>query len=134
MAEKNDITELEILFPKKDYPLTEKHSIEVKPLSLEDLPKVTEAFSVVAKMAGEGRSIPEITVAGMSELLKIAKYCINVPTRLVPIDKVPDLLTMIVEMNMSEDIIKKWIALIERIQKEVGQGKAKKKAEEPSQK
>ena len=110
------------MFPVREIPLTEKHNVKVKPLSLEDLPKVAEAFSVVGAMVGEGRTVQEITIACMSELLKMAKYCIDVPTNLIPIDKVPDILTLIVELNMSEDIVKKWIALIELVNKELGQG------------
>ena len=130
--DKEQLRELEVLFPTKEFSLTEKHSIQVKPLSLEDLPKVAEAFSMVASMVGEKKTLPEITVACMSEILKMAKYCIDVPTRLVPIGKVPDLLTMIVELNMSEDIVKKWMALIELVNKELGQGEEKK--EQPSPK
>jgi len=120
--EESKLKELEVMFPVREIPLTEKHNVKVKPLSLEDLPKVAEAFSVVGAMVGEGRTVQEITIACMSELLKMAKYCIDVPTNLIPIDKVPDILTLIVELNMSEDIVKKWIALIELVNKELGQG------------
>lgn len=128
--------ELAVLFPKKTFPLDEKHSIEVKPLSLEDLPFVTDAFSRIAEMIGKGRSIPEITVSGMTELLKITKYCIDVPTKYIPMGVIPDLLTLIVEMNMNEKIVKKWLTLIELVNKELGQGEQQdsKKEKDLSQK
>lgn len=128
MVSEKEINELEVMFPKRDFSLNEKQIIHISPLSLEDLPRVTEAFASVATLAGQGKSIPEITIEGMSQLLKIAKYCIDVPPRVIPIDKVPDVLQIIVELNMSETIVKKWQTLIETVNKELnlGQGEEKK--------
>lgn len=121
-----DLKELEKLFPKKEYKLNEKITIEISPLSLEDLPKVANAFASVTSLIGQKKTIQEIVTLAIAEILTLAKYCLNIPTKYVPIEKVPDILTIMVEQNMSEDIVKKWTALIEQVQRELGQGKEKK--------
>jgi hypothetical protein len=116
------IKELELLFPKKEYTLHEGVTIEISPLSLEDLPKVADSFSSLAGLIGEGKTVQQIVTLAISEILSLAKYCLSVPPRVVPMQSVPDILEIMIEQNMNEDIVKKWTTLIERVREELGQG------------
>jgi hypothetical protein len=128
-----DYKELEVLFPSKKIPLAKGHDITIRPLSLEDLPKAAEAFSVLMGLVSTGKTVTEIATLAISEVLKLSKYCLDIPPKYIPIDKVPDILSVMLEQNMSEDIVKKWKTLTDLIKAELGQGGEEKK-EKPSHK
>jgi hypothetical protein len=98
-------------------------TVIVTPLSLEHLPKVADSFGILMKHA-EGGSIspPEIAAKALGEVLKIVPYCINIPASKVPAYDVPDILEIVVEQNITEDTVGKWMGLVQKVVDISGQG------------
>lgn len=117
-----DIKELEVLFPTKEVSLSGTSMVvKVKPLSLEDLPKVADSFGILMKHAEVGDPPSEIASKALGEVLKLIPYCIDLPAKYIPASDVPDILEVVISQNISQDIVGKWMALVEKI-KEVGEG------------
>jgi hypothetical protein len=116
-----DIKELEILFPIREVSLSGSNvKVEVKPLSLENLPKVADSFGVLMRHAEAGDPPSEIASKALGEVLKIIPYCINIPAKYIPASDVPDILEIVISQNINENVLGKWMALIEKM-KEVGE-------------
>ena len=123
--------ELNVLFPEKEVPLGDGSVLTVKPLSLKDLPKVVSAFGTIMKLATEQvdssvktkkksakpveGAYAEIAAAGMEELLKILPYCIDRKPEEVPLEVVPEVILIVLEQNITDAAIKKWVALAQTI-------------------
>lgn len=133
--------ELNVLFPGKSVPLPDGSVVNVTPLSLKDLPKVVEAFGTIMKLATEqARSekkvtktptkkktasdkldksaesaYAEIAAAGMKELLQILPYCIDRQPEEIPFEAVPEIITIVIEQNVTDSAIKKWTALVQTL-------------------
>ena len=122
--------ELNVLFSEKEVPLSDGSVLTVKPLSLKDLPKVVSAFGTIMKLATEQvdssvktkKSVKpvegayaEIAAAGMEELLKILPYCIDRKPEEVPLEVVPEVILIVLEQNITDAAIKKWVALAQKI-------------------
>ena len=118
-----DIKELEILFPTKEVSLSGSSvKVKVKPLSLEDLPKVADSFGVLMKHAEAGDPPSEIASKALGEVLKLIPYCIDIQAKYIPASDVPDILEIVLSQNISGDIVGKWMALVEKMKK-VGEAK-----------
>lgn len=116
-----DIKELAILFPTREVSLSGSDvKVEVKPLSLEHLPKVADSFGILMKHAEAGDPPSEIASKALGEVLKIIPYCINIPAKYIPASDVPDILEIVISQNINESILGKWMALIAKM-KEVGE-------------
>ena len=115
-----DVKELEVLFPHEEVELAEGVFVEVRPLSLHNLPKVADSFGTIMKLAESGSSPSEIAASGLKEVLNLIQFCIDLETEDIPAQCVPDILEVVIKQNMSSDIVKKWMALVQKMQ-EVGQ-------------
>jgi hypothetical protein len=95
----------------------------VTPLSLEDLPKVADSFGALMKEAEGGTVSPsEIAAKALGEVLKLVPYCINIPAKNVPANDVPDILEIVVEQNISESTVGKWMRLVQKVAEASGKG------------
>lgn len=112
---------LDVLFPEKAVNLEGGGSITVRPLTLADLPKVTDAFARLMGLATqmqdpkEGTSVTAIISEGVKEILLLIPFCIDRKQEEVPATAVPELLEIIVEQNFPEDVITKWRGLVGRV-------------------
>jgi len=118
-----DNKELKTLFPAREVVLSDGSKVTVTPLSLENLPIVAESFGILMKHA-EGGSIgpSEIAAKALGEVLKIVPYCIDIPAKEIPAYDVPDILEVVVEQNVTENVVGKWMGLVEKILVVSGQG------------
>jgi hypothetical protein len=108
--------ELKVLFPAREVVLTDKTVVTVTPLTLEDLPKVADSFGILMKHAEGGQIGPsEIAAKALGEVLKIVPYCIDIDPKLVPAYDVPDILEIVVEQNITEDVVGKWMSLVQKV-------------------
>ena len=116
--------EINILFPAKEVVLSNGvTTVVVTPLSLEHLPKVADSFGILMKLAEEGSiSPPEIAAKALGEVLKIVPYCIDIPACKIPAYDVPDILEIVVEQNITEDTVGKWMSLVQKVVDLSGQG------------
>jgi len=73
------------------------------------------------KHAEVGDPPSEIASKALGEVLKLIPYCIDLPAKYIPASDVPDILEVVISQNISQDIVGKWMALVEKI-KEVGEG------------
>ena len=121
----NKKTQLELLFPGKEVVIKigdQEVPVEVTPLSLEDLPKVAQAFGRLMKLAESGAIKPaEIAAKGLEELLLLIPYCIDHPPKAIPATQVPDLLEVIIEQNITEEVVGKWKSLVQKLAETTGQ-------------
>jgi hypothetical protein len=110
-------TVLNVLFPEEEVPIKEVEDlvVVVRPLSLEDLPKVSDAFGVLLRYAMAGYDPVTIAAQAFGELAKLIPFCINVPVNKIPASYGPEIMEIIVKQNMTEDVIKKWTALVEKV-------------------
>ena len=109
MAAKKKGSELETLFPEKTI-----HGIVVRPIALDNLPKVIDAFGRVLQLADKGVPYADIALQGLRELLIILPYCIDCPPEEVPSTVVPELIGAVLDQNLTEDSVGKWMSLLER--------------------
>lgn len=121
---KAEIKELRTLFPAKEVVLSDgATTVTVTPLSLENLPKVADSFSILMKYAEGGATGPsEIAAKALGEVLKLVPYCIDIPASKVPATDVPDILEIVVEQNITEDVVGKWMSLVQKVMQVSGHG------------
>lgn len=105
---------LDVLFPGKAIPITDKLSVEVRPLTLADLPKVTSAFAQIIKMAGQGVPPSELGAEALTQFLLLLPMCINLPAEQVPTTVIPEIIEAMIEQNITDEVIKKWKGLVEK--------------------
>lgn len=122
---------LKVLFPGKDIAIGGEEVVTMKPLSLEDLTKVIDAFNRVVILYGEGKDSAAIALEGIKEILALFTYCIDRPMSEIPAEYTPDLIDVFIEQNLSEATLGKWTALIQKFVGELkGIEEAAKKAAE----
>jgi hypothetical protein len=56
-----------------------------------------------------------IAAKAFGELSKLIPFCINVPTKKIPASYGPDIMEIIVRQNITDDVVKKWTALVEKV-------------------
>lgn len=119
------MNKLEVMFPDKEVVIKvgdKELAVLITPLSLEDLPKVAQAFGRLMKLAEGGELHPaELAARGLEELLLLVPYCINLPAKQVPATEVPDLLEVVIEQNITEDVVGKWMSLVQKLVERTGQ-------------
>lgn len=117
---------LKVMFPGDSIKLSTGNEITVRPLTLEDFPKVTDTlgdllekftkFKEEQNRAQEaGEEIPSnITLLkiGMKEVIKLVPFCVDEKDMSkIPVSSLPEILTKIVELNFTEDTVKNWTGL-----------------------
>lgn len=109
--------ELKVLFPKRVVTLSNGETkVSVTPLSLEDLPIVADSFGKLMKIAEGGTIGPsEIAAKALGEVLKIVPYCIDIPAKAIPAYDVPDILEIVVEQNITKEVVGKWMSLVQKV-------------------
>jgi hypothetical protein len=76
------------------------------------------------KFAEAGKIGPsEIAAKGVVEVLKLVPYCINLPASQIPSTDVPDIIDIVVEQNITEDVVGKWMGLVQKLMDKVGEEK-----------
>lgn len=121
MKEKENSGELRVLFPVKNIDLADGTKLVVRPLSLEDLPHVVKAFGSLVtifetnvKKGDKKVSNAEIASAATAQLLEILPYCIDRPASNIPMTVVPEVLETIIDQNVTDLAVGKWMALAKR--------------------
>lgn len=117
---------IKVMFPGETVKLSSGGGLEVRPLSLEDFPKVIdtlgdllEKFQVFKeeqeRAEKSGETIPSNIVLlkiGMKEIVKLIPFCVSEQDMSkIPVSVLPEILRKIVELNFTEDTLKNWTAL-----------------------
>ena len=117
----NSAKKIEVLFPGKEVVIKigdVEVPVLITPLSLLDLPKVAQAFGRLMKLAESGGkefSSAELAARGLEELLSLIPYCINLPPEKIPATEVPDILEIVIEQNITSDVVGKWGSLVQKL-------------------
>jgi hypothetical protein len=111
--QKKGAGELQILFPYAEISCPDGSSVKVKPLTLEDLPKVLDAFTSLAQLVEAEASPTVLAVAGLRELLQIMPFCIDREKQDVPAAIIPHILEVMIKQNLAAETLGKWQALIQ---------------------
>jgi hypothetical protein len=112
MTESKD---LKTMFPAREVSLYDGTIVTVTPLTLENLPKVADSFGILMKHAEDGVAPSEIAAKALGEVLKIVPYCIDISPDKVLAGDVPDILEIVVEQNVTKDIVGKWTSLVQKV-------------------
>ena len=115
MAQQKKGTELDVLFPTQEVDLGNGQTVIVRPLTLEDLPKVIDAFGKIMQLADEKKPPADMAMAGMGELLQILPLCIDRKPSEIPSTILPDLIEVLIEQNLTEAVVGKWTTLIQKV-------------------
>lgn len=126
MAQKKQSDPLKVMFPGEKIELSTGNKITVRPLTLEDFPKVTDTLGDLlekftrfkeeqSRAEESGEEIPSnITLLkiGMKEIVKLIPFCVDEQDMSkIPVSALPEILTKIVELNFTEDTVKNWTGL-----------------------
>jgi len=115
MDEKKKIEALKVLFPERKVKLAENIDVIVTPLSLKEMPKVSDAFGKIMKLAASGVTFAEISTVAISELMELLPYCIDLPPESIPQWAIPDIIDIVLEQNATDNVVGKWQALITKM-------------------
>ena len=127
MVEEKKLDELDILFPGIDIKIAEGIVVTVTPILLEDLPKVLPYLVSLFQLFQAGQSPAEIASSATKELLAVLPFCINVPLKRLPAHAAPALVSALIDLNVTDELVSKIKTLSERVVKLAGdrQGLAK---------
>jgi len=103
---------LKILFPERRVKLAENIDVVVTPISLKEMPKISNAFGKVMRLAAQGVTFAEISTIALTELMELIPYCIDLPPESIPQWAIPDIIDIVLEQNATDNIVGKWEALI----------------------
>ncbi len=105
---------LKVMFPEEEVELFGGKIVKIRPLSLKDIPKVIESFKAVMKIASENEDMTDVATSAATELMNLIPFCINCKLEEIPMRDVPEILTIIVDQNLSEASVGNWTALISK--------------------
>lgn len=120
MTDEKKSNELDVLFPAKEIKLADDSVVNVRPLSLEDIPKVTTSLgrliSFAASLsktapAGEDADFSHLITVGADELMSLIPYCVDRDVKLIPFSCFPEIMLIVIEQNITEESVGKWAAL-----------------------
>lgn len=120
-SEKKEPNALAILFPSREVTICEGITITLKPITLPNLAKVMGSFLRITQLHANGVSEAEMAIIAMQEIIKMLPFCTTHPLDQIPHYAFPDIMEAFLDLNVTEDMVKKWIAL-------TGQLKEQKKA------
>lgn len=113
---------LDVLFPKKVVDLGHGVKLEMFPIALPDLAHVMDTFLKITLCKVEGKSDAEIAIICMKEIISLLPYSTDYPLKEIPHYCFPDILEAFLDLNMTEDLVKKWTALVGRVSSVTDQG------------
>ena len=116
--ENKKLDPIEILFPEEEV-TSGNITVKVTPLPLSNMPKVINAFTRLLQYIEQNKSQSDIAFTGISELLEIIPYCVDVPPEKIPSYMIPDIIEVILKQNLSESTMGKWKALIQKAVQEI---------------
>lgn len=126
MSTKKKINTLDVLFPGKEVSICEGVSITLHPIALPDLAKVMGSFLRVAQLHVDGTSETEMAIIAMQEIINMLPYCTSYPLDQIPHYAFPDIMEAFLDLNVTEDLVKKWTALTGQLKQQAetveGQG------------
>ena len=111
-----DKKELSTLFPGEGVDLPDGTQVTVTPLSLEDLPKISEAFGVVLTHAEKGHANATIAAKAASEIALLLPYCLDRPAKEIPLTHAPEVIEIVIKQNVTDEVMGKWRSLVQKIQ------------------
>lgn len=110
---------LEEMYPKREFSLSDSpdsFKIIIKAIALPDIPKaIGVLMSLQEKLAGKNVTQELLFQVGLEEIFKLLPLCCNVPLEAIPGTLMPDVVMAVVDLNLSESVLKKWGALITKI-------------------
>jgi len=117
---KKEASSLDVMFPGEEVELWPDRKVRVRPLFLEDIPKVLDLFTGLIEDYKETKSLSPGQIADKisKSLIKIAPLCIreldsdeSVEARYIPLAKVPDIVDIVRKQNFPPESLGKWKAL-----------------------
>lgn len=111
---------LAVLFPGEEVDIGGGTIITVRPLTLENLKDVVDAFQKVVTIYRSGEDSTTIIFNAFKEVMELLPYCIDREMKTIPSGAAPDLLEAFLRQNLAEEVLGKWTALIQTMGKELG--------------
>lgn len=113
----NGSRNLHILFPGKEVKTPNgDHVAMIKPLSLKDLPKVADAFgALMKKVTTPGYTKSDLAIEATKDILELLPYCIDEDPDKIPACYVPEILEIVIEQNITDSLVGKVKALIDKL-------------------
>lgn len=134
MVAKDENKELDVLFPCKEVDLGHGVKVNVRPISLEDLPHVLDSLTVLFQLSLEQQSPTSIALTGAKEVLKLIPYCVpDIKPKNIPASGIPALIEAIIDLNVTDEAVSKLRSLVARAGEKLGVS-AQGKSVEPSPK
>ncbi len=123
---------VEVMFPKDEVELWPGHAVNVRPLSLEDLPKVIKQFKTIMDNYQEMEKMTVIEVGSTvaNSLIDLLPFCIGMKAKDIPLHKVPELIEIVRKQNFPPESVGKWGALYTEITKFLPNEQSPKEEEE----
>jgi hypothetical protein len=118
MTEQND---LKVLFPKTEIK-TDKGSFIMTPIPIEDLPDVLDSFVRILAIVSSKEDKLSIAVHASKDIMALLRKCVDRPLSEIPHTYLPDMISAFIDMNVPEELMGKWEALTEKVEKLGGKG------------
>lgn len=112
-----DIALLESLFPKKEILISgASKSIFLRPLSVEELTPMLRSFMTVYELYISKASPMDIVTVAYQEIGELLPVGMTpkIATKGLPATVLPDLIEAFFELNLNNDVLGKWAALIQK--------------------
>ncbi len=95
--------------------------VTMNPLPLDKLPLVMDSFqTVVDAMLVAGGDQRAAGLAAVREAVTLLPYCMDVELKELAATSAPDLLSVFIDQNITDDMLGKWMALAGKINKRTG--------------
>jgi hypothetical protein len=115
--------ELEILFPERKVELAPNIFVTLRPLSIEDIPRVMTAFVSLISRIRAGTTPEMIAIHAMADVLAVLPLCVDREISKIPATKFSEVIKVFLEQNITEEVVKNWTALLGEMRAAVEQGK-----------
>ena len=111
---------LAVLFPGEEVDIGEGVMVTMRPLTLENLKDVVDAFQTVVGIYRSGKDSTTVIFKAFKEVMELLPYCMDRSMDEIPSGAAPDLLEAFLRQNLAEDVLGKWTALIQTMGEELG--------------
>jgi len=121
--------DLDTMFPDRVVKATgrtgRRVDVTMTPLPLDKLPLVMESFeAVVNAMLKSGGDQRVAGLAAVKEAVNLLPHCMDIEMSELAATSAPDLLSLFIDQNITDDMLGKWIALAGKINERVGDNPA----------